>query len=162
MKILLISLPRTGSTSLLNIISKEKKLISICEPFNEKNGNLEIYKNYNWENVNNICVKTHINHKSIKFYLKYIKFFDEVILLSRRNLTECGQSLAHASYFENFVEKYDWINTPNLNENIKFIIKFNEELIKLSNIINVKIIYYEDIFDINSNDRLRKNKQNLI
>jgi len=55
-KILLITLPRTGSTSLLKKIGEEQNLISINEPFNNVNGNLEKYKYYNWENTN-ICVK---------------------------------------------------------------------------------------------------------
>ena len=62
MKVLLITLPRTGSTSLLKKISEEQKVNPISEPFNDVNGNLEKYKDYNWKNANNICVKTHINH----------------------------------------------------------------------------------------------------
>ena len=51
MKVLLITLPRTGSTSLLKRISKEQKLNSISEPFNNVNGNLEKYKDYDWKNT---------------------------------------------------------------------------------------------------------------
>jgi hypothetical protein len=165
MKILIIALPRTGSTSLLKKISQEQKLNLISEPFNDINGNLQKYKDFNWGDVNDICVKTHINHKDISFYLEFIKFFDEIILLSRKDLTECAESLAYANYFENFVENYKWVQTPNLNKNIELVGKFNDELIKLSKMINVHITYYEDIFDINSKDRLRKHyikRENLV
>ena len=165
MKVLLITLPRTGSTSLLKRISKEQKLNSIGEPFNNVNGNLEKYKDYDWKNINDICVKTHINHKDVTFYLKFIKFFDEVILLSRKDLNACAESLSYANYFQNFTEKYDWINTPNLDENIKLVKEFNKELEKLSKLINIKILYYEDLFNTESADKLRKNdikRKNII
>jgi hypothetical protein len=155
MKILLISLPRTGSTSLLIKISNEENLISISEPFNDVNGNLEKYGNYDWGNVDNICVKTHINHKDNSFYLEFIKFFDKVILLSRKNLIECAESLSYANHYNIFSDKYIWHKTPNLEKNINLIIKYNDYLNELSKLINVNVTYYEDIFDINSNQKLR-------
>lgn len=165
MKILLIALPRTGSTSLLKNISEEQKLNSISEPFNDVNGNLEKYKDYNWKNTNDICVKTHINHKDTSYYLDFIKYFDEVILLSRKDLNACAESLSYANHFQNFTKKYEWINTPNLNHNIKLVREFNEELEKLSKLTNIKISYYEDLFNVKSEDKLRKNdikRKNLI
>jgi hypothetical protein len=165
MKILLITLPRTGSTSLLIKTTNEYKLTQISEPFNEINGNLEKYKDYDWENEKDICVKTHINHKDVTFYLEFIKFFDKVVLLSRRDLSACAESLAYANYFKNFTEKYEWISTPNLNENVKLVKEFNEKLEKLSKLINTKILYYEDLFDLESEKKLRKNdfkRKNII
>lgn len=165
MKILLITLPRTGSTSLLKKISEKEKLESISEPFNDVNGNLEKYEEYDWKTANNICVKTHINHKNVLFYLEFIKFYDEVILLSRKDLTACAESLSYANHFQNFTEKYEWINTPNLNQNIKLVKEFNEELEKLSKLINIDILYYEDLFNLESENKLRKNdikRKNII
>ena len=156
MKILILALARSGSTSLLKRISEEQKLNSIGEPFNNVNGNLEKYKDYDWKNTNDICVKTHINHKDVTFYLEFIKFFDEVILLSRKDLNACAESLSYANYFQNFTEKYEWINTPNLNQNIKLVKEFDEELKKLSKLTNIKISYYEDLFNTKSEDKLRK------
>jgi hypothetical protein len=157
MKVLLITLPRTGSTSLLKKIVEEQNLHPISEPFNNVNGNSEKYKNYNWKNTNNICVKTHINHKGIPFYLEFIKFFDEVILLSRKDLNACAESLSYANYFQSFTEKYKWIKTPNLNENVELVKKFDEDLKELSKLIKIEVLYYEDLFDINSENKLRKN-----
>ena len=157
MKVLLITLPRTGSTTLLKTISEEQKLNPISEPFNNVNGNLEKYKDYNWKNTNNICVKTHINHKDISFYLEFIKYFDEVILLSRKDLMACAESLSYANHFQNFVNNYNWVRTPNLNQTIKLVKEFNEELEKLSKLTNIKISYYEDLLNPESEDKLRKN-----
>jgi hypothetical protein len=165
MKILILALARSGSTSLLKRISEEQKLNSIGEPFNNINGNLEKYKDYDWKNTNDICVKTHINHKDVTFYLEFIKFFDEVILLSRKDLNACAESLSYANYFQNFTEKYEWINTPNLNQNIKLVKEFDEELKKLSKLTNIKISYYEDLFNTESEEKLRKNdfkRKNII
>ena len=165
MKILILALARSGSTSLLKRISEEQKLNSIGEPFNNINGNLEKYKDYDWKNTNDICVKTHINHKDVTFYLEFIKFFDEVILLSRKDLNACAESLSYANYFQNFTEKYEWINTPNLNQNIKLVKEFDEELKKLSKLTNIKISYYEDLFNTESEDKLRKHvikRKNII
>lgn len=165
MKILILALARSGSTSLLKRISEEQKLNSIGEPFNSVNGNLEKYKDYDWKNTNDICVKTHINHKDVTFYLEFIKFFDEVILLSRKDLNACAESLSYANYFQNFTEKYEWINTPNLNQNIKLVKEFDEELKKLSKLTNIKISYYEDLFNTESEDKLRKHvikRKNII
>jgi len=165
MKVLLITLPRTGSTSLLKKIVEEQNLLAITEPFNNINGNSEKYKYYNWKSTNDICVKTHINHKDIPFYLEFIKFFDEVILLSRKDLNACAESLSYANHYQNFTEKYEWIKTPNLNKNIKLVNEFNEELQKLSKLTNIKISYYEDLFNSESEDKLRKNdfkRKNII
>jgi hypothetical protein len=155
MKILLITLPRTGSTSLLKQISTERGLNSISEPFNEVDNNIEKYKKFNWKFTNNICVKTHINHREIPFYLDFVKFFDEVILLSRKDLIACAESLSYANHFKNFDSQYVWVNTPNIKYNIELIKKFDKKLLELSKMINTNIIYYEDIFDVNSSNRLR-------
>ena len=39
--------------------------------------------------------------------------------------------------------------------NIELIKKFDKKLLELSKMINTNIIYYEDIFDVNSSNRLR-------
>jgi hypothetical protein len=165
MKILLITLPRTGSTSLLKSLSEEYNLKSISEPFNLSSKNIEEYKNFDWEAADGICVKTHINHKDILFYSNLVKLFDRVILVSRKNLKLCAESLSYANHFKNFSEKYEWVNTPNLVDNIKLVKKFDDDLKKLSELINIDVLYYENLFDVNSENRLRKHdikRKNLI
>jgi hypothetical protein len=57
-------------------------------------------------------------------------------------------------------QPYLWEKTPNYNEEYLNIIKWNEELTFISNELNIPITYYEDIFNPNDNDRLRKGNLN--
>lgn len=57
------------------------------------------------------------------------------------------------------------MNTPNLKQNIKLVKEFDEKLKKLSKLINIDILYYEDLFNTESEDKLRKNdfkRKNII
>lgn len=165
MKVLIISLPRTGSTSLMKRIASENGLRSVFEPFGETNPDKP---NLNYDIVDDIVVKTMIFDvinpldDSIQFYTEFSKKFNEVILLSRRNLKECAESLA---YMEKWVgngytshNQYVWNESGlNIDGKYEFIKKQNIDLEKLSEILNIPITYYEDIFDVNSNERYRKN-----
>ena len=155
MKILIISLPRTGSTSFLKNICKKHNLKEIHEPFDQVNGNLQNYKNFDFVNELNIGVKTHINHMDIDFYVNYFKIFDKVFLLSRKNLKECAESLSYANYTNTYLSKYSYRRTPNLDNTIKLVNDLNDKITTLSKLINVDIMYYEDVFDVNSVERLR-------
>jgi hypothetical protein len=154
MRVLIISLPRTGSTSLLYKLASEKGLKPLFEPFDGSNR-----VKYNGES--NVIVKTIISHHSNNLELS--KEFDEVILLSRKNLLDCAESHAYQTYFSK-VKNYN-SNNPYYYEDVidsvfkvcyDDIIKWNIELGELSKQINIPISYYEDIFDINSDGRLRK------
>jgi hypothetical protein len=154
MSVLIISLPRTGSTSLLHKIAKEKNLKPLFEPF-DGTGRIE----YNGER--DVVVKTIICHHNDNLELS--KKFDEVILLTRRNVKECTESHAYQTYFSK--KKNYNSNTPYVYEEVPSeiyelcyndIIKWNEELNELSTKLNVSIRYYEDIFDSNNEGRLRK------
>lgn len=162
MKILIISLPRTGSNSLMKKYANKHNLIMIGEPFNQKNKNID----FEWENMNNIIVKTIVNQKpnhikedTIEFYLDFSKKFDQIILLNRRDKKDCAESLAFLNYNEKngfkFDEKYEWYETPNIEISKKFLEECDKQLTELSKLLMIDIIYYEDIFDINSKDRLR-------
>lgn len=155
MKILLITLPRTGSNSLLEKIAKEENLDPINEPFNSLPNKLKKFKNFDWKNIDNVCVKTHINHMDITFYLKFVQFFDKVILVSRKDLKACAESLSYAHHFKNFTDKYVWSMTPNFKHTMQFVEKIDKDLHKLSKLTNIDISYYEDLFDVNSEHKLR-------
>ena len=160
MKILIISLPRTGSNFLMKQYSEKYNLKMIGEPYNLIN------KYENWENEDNIIVKTIINQipegisNAIHYYADFHKKFDETILLSRKNKIECAESLAFLNYNEKngfkYNQEYEWYPTPNFNESLKFIEECSNQLIELSNLLNKDIIFYEDLFELNSKNRLRK------
>jgi hypothetical protein len=76
---------------------------------------------------------------------------------------DCAESHAYQTYFSK-VKNYN-SNNPYYYEDVidsvfkvcyDDIIKWNIELGELSKQINIPISYYEDIFDINSDGRLRK------
>lgn len=153
MRVLIIALPRTGSTSLLYKIAKERNLKPYFEPFDGTNR-----VNYNGED--NCVVKTIICHHSNNFEL--INSFDETILLNRRNIKDLIESHSYQTYFS----KINGYNSNNpylyklppqeiINICTSDILNWNEKLDNLSKLINVPITYYEDIFDLSSKDRLR-------
>jgi len=159
MKILIISLPRTGSTSLLYKIAKERNLKPFFEPFD---GTGRVIYN----NENNSVVKTIISHHSNN--LELINRFDEVILLNRRNLKELIESHSYQTYFSktgyNSNNPYVYKQPPQeiINLCTSDILNWNEEINYLSENIKIPITYYEDIFDNTSKDRLRTSINKLI
>ena len=162
MKVLIISLPRTGSTSLLNKYALEYKLKKIEEPFNIRNIEKLIYNDIN---EHNIVIKTILDQIPINetnyiyYWFNKSKQFDKIILLSRKDLKLCAESLSFLDYNEKngfkYTDKYEWYQTPNFDRWFKYLTNLNGDLIKLSILLNIEITYYEDIFDINSKDKLR-------
>jgi hypothetical protein len=163
MNILIISLPRTGSTELGKRLSIKHNLKYECEPFNYGNN---IFNN---PNLKNIVIKTIVFHlpnyidesNRINWLIELSQNFNEVILLSRRNLVACAESWAYLNYKEkqeNFKNNspYVWEKTPNYDTEFEFIQKCNSELFYISEKLNIPITYYEDIYDENDSNRLRK------
>lgn len=147
----------------------EFNLTAIGELFNPQSGTNGLY---DWETMNNIILKTIVNQVPIgvdnihEFWVKASKTFDEVILLSRRNLIECGESLAFFDYYKHsgfkYDSKYTWKPTPNFQYAYTFVKELDDMIVKLSNELNIPITYYEDIFDSQSNERLRNNSSPII
>jgi hypothetical protein len=161
MRILIISLPRTGSTSLLRDICNSKKLKEVFEPFDGTNRFA-----YN-DGMDNIVVKTIVLFQKPsdvldynEWILEFSKKFDEVILLSRKNLIECAESHAYAVFNrkKGFTSEmqYIWEETPNFDKCYSDIIKWDTTLKMISTKLDIPITYYEDIYDLNSDGRLRK------
>lgn len=174
MKILIIALPRTGSTALGETLLKKHKLKKyLFEPFvpNSK-------EKYNQQDTN-VVVKTLVyqipknveEENRLEWLINLTKEFDETILLSRRDLKACGESWSYLSYFNEtkkfmFKDSYVWEPTPYDDLAQKQVISFDKDLKYISEKTNVPITYYEDIYDVNSEERLRKGnkptKPNLI
>lgn len=157
MKILIISLPRTGSTSLLYKLSNEKNLTPIFEPFDGTNRII-------YNNEDDCVVKTIICHHPNN--LELIKNFDEIILLNRRNLTDLIESHSYHTYFSkvngyNSNNPYVYKKPPDeiYNLCVSDVLNWNEEMKHLSEIINVPIVYYEDLFNQTEKGRLRIGKK---
>ncbi len=163
MSILIIALPRTGSSELIRRLSNKHKLRSVFEPFNPSVGLPPI------TDFKNIVLKTIIFHlpyyveeeNRINWLIEITKNFDETILLSRKNLIDCAESWSYLMYKEKEKsfksnQPYLWEKTPNYDEELKNIIKWNDELKTISNILSIPVTYYEDIYDTNDNGKLRK------
>ena len=166
MRVLIISLPRTGSNSLMNQYSKKYNLNTYGEPFNPISNLGE-----GWKNNDNVVVKTMLFQipKGVKlskeYWIEMSKRFDEVILLSRKDLFDCAKSY---SFMIDMNKEYDsanpyiWKETPSLNKSFEFLKVEHKKLEEVSKLLKIPITYYEDIFDINSKERLRKsNKQTI-
>ena len=162
MKVLIISLPRTGSSSLLTRISEDRNLQPIFEPFGGS-------KQYHYNSTDdNVVVKTiihqhppYIHSKSrLDWLIELSKEFDEIILLSRKDITQIYQSYAYFLYYTNkgfnSLSEYRWEMTPNYNEVVDFINSMTRDIQFISNSMNIPITYYEDIYNTHSSDRLRK------
>ena len=161
MKILIISLPRCGSTNLLLNTAKKYNLKGIFEPFDGSNR-----EQYN-EKMKNIVVKTIVGHQTnsdlshLLFLENLSKQFNQVILLSRKDLISCAQSHAYVVYNKerkkvSSISEYYWEPTPIDELCLQNIIDWDNTLKKLSEKIIVPITYYEDIYDVSSNEKLRK------
>jgi hypothetical protein len=160
MKILIISLPRSGSTSLMFKIAEETNLKPFYEPFDTQHKRRQPYGD-------EFIIKTIVNHypktvtDPIEWYVNLSKEFDETILLSRKDLIACTESFAYLCHFQKFEgfkpnHNYLWEETPNYEISEFYVNDCNNKINKLSEILNIPVIYYEDIFDGNSEKRHRK------
>jgi hypothetical protein len=167
MSILIIALPRTGSSELGRRLSIDNKFKYEFEPFNPKAGLPPL------TSFKNIVLKTiifqlphHIKEENrINWLIGLKKEFDEVILLSRKNLTDCAESWSYLMYKQKSSwfksnQPYLWERTPNYETEFQNIIKWNEELTFISNELNIPITYYEDIYGLNDVGKLRKGNRN--
>jgi hypothetical protein len=162
MSILIIALPRTGSSELGRRLSTYNKFEYEFEPFNPIS-NLPPLTNFKNKVVKTIIFQLpyYIGEDRIDWLIKLTKKFDETILLSRKNLTECAESWSYLNYKKKQKgfgsnQPYLWEKTPNYEMALENIIKWDEELKFMSNELNIPITYYEDLYDINDNNRLRK------
>ena len=103
---------------------------------------------------------------SVKYWYEQSKSFDKVILLSRKDLYDCAKSFSFLLDKRNEGYKYNasyvWEETPSLNNIYKNLQSEHKKLELISEKLNISVIYYEDIFDINSKDRLRKNNKEIL
>ena len=162
MKVLIISLPRTGSTSLLTNVAEDRNLQRIFEPFDGSN-------RYHYNTADdNVVVKTIIHQhppnihsrNRLDWLIEFSNDFDEIILLSRNDVTQLYQSYAYFLYYKNkgfnSLSEYRWEMTPNYNEVVDIVNSMVSDIQFISNSINTPITYYEDIYNTHSSDRLRK------
>ena len=163
MKVLIIALPRTGSTALMIGLSKSLNTEMISEPWYQERPDKKIYPLKLKEKYVEKSMITHVpqnlNISSEDFFLEYYKKFDCTILLGRRNLTEMTESLVYALE-NNRPWTNDWHTSYSISKNKKFknfdkvykdYVQKTVDLVKLSSKIQIPITWYEDLFLGNKN-----------
>ena len=164
MKVLIIALPRTGSTTLLTKVAEDRNLKLMFEPFDGSN-------RYEYKSTDDFVVVKTIIHQypsniipsdRLDWLIEFSKEFDDVILLSRRNIEELYQSYSYFLYYKNkgfnSLSEYKWEMTPNYNEVVDIVNSMLVDIKFISKSLNIPITYYENVYDVNSANRLRKFK----
>lgn len=158
--ILIIAVPRSGSTSLCNSFSKS--FFEISEPLNETllwRSPLDTKSFIEQISKKNIVVKTMPNHLPSdwkqKDYLNFIDniipYFDHVILLDRKNVKKQYDSYVKImNYLQNDGRWPEWTEEKlSLAERFFWLQKYLIREISINH--NLKISFYEDIFFDNYN-----------
>lgn len=167
MKILIIAIPRSGSTSLIRALSKILKIKRIDEPFNDRS-NESLYENIQYDTIlvdairnlpkDDVVVKSliSINVSNLFNFLKgYSKLFDKVILLSRKSTKEASESFAYQQTKNetkppNWHDKWRYPKGGNELHEIRkwtrWMTKTKKNLEILSKEMNIEIDWYEDIY----------------
>ena len=165
MKILIFASPRSGSTALTHAINQLLDIPMILEPYNILNIQGKSKKeiaNLQYNLPDNCIVKVLSKHKTRKFFAEYIKLFDKVIYLTRKDVRLAIESYYHANQREevnqdefpgatkwHFAYTFDSTNTP-IDQWVTDYITFSIDEVKLVANLNKKsYIVYEDLF---SND----------
>lgn len=162
MKICILSIGRSGSTSLYNAIKRHlsNEFYCISEPFNHSyNRVIQIDKNQFEviESKENVLIKTIINHKpdekDLDFFNDWIfTFFDKVILLDRldkKSQIESFSFLMHTNSKSWHKKQYYEMSTIPQKVIDEWDLRIDNYKLKLSELskkFNKKIFYYEDIF----------------
>lgn len=171
MRILVLSLPRTGSTSFSKKLAEEHSLSFVFEPFAPMASKFNKLKNFDTDYTkDDIIVKTLINDEfDINWYVNFSSQFNKVYLLSRKDINACVESWAFLNHKRNetpgfdFETEYYWEKTPNYDECYNQIVRWGNKLEVIASRLNQEILYYEDIFGYNNNtlrkgDRKHNNK----
>ena len=149
--ILIIAVPRSGSTNLLNSISSAYNFEPIFEP---KPWHLHKSK---WEIKHNQVVKviSHPHKQFPNFYKEIINSYDETILLSRYDAKQQIESLAVLKHntpgSRNPTRKWSEEEIKEISpENMKYvediIINDRKTIEEISKEFNLPINYYEDVY----------------
>ena len=164
MKIALISLPRTGSTSISRYYkSINKDVVVIDEPFNLIVNNPTILYDNLIKN-NNLFIKTMYgdnplefkNMSAKEFVLKLINDFDLVVFLTRKNIKEHTESYVQALQTSKWASSYVYDSKFNtLYDKVESKLnKLNLELIETCNELNKSLYLYEDLYDSHKKENI--------
>ena len=168
MKILIIGIPRSGTTSLMKGIGKILNLKVISEPFalHSKEPKLK-----NFTLPENVVVKTMATHlpkdykgTCINFNVEFSKKFDHVILLSRANKKEQMESMYNVIDSDENTSRNLWHSHYTMDKEIPIeqqqiwaetYDRWNNSLQSISTLLKKPIIWYEKLYSGNKNSVLQ-------
>lgn len=155
MRILVINVNRSGSTNLCKGLSKYFQVKYYPSPERSyilhQPKELDFYK----ENPNVLHMRTLNN--TVESLSRVCDIYDNIIILSRRNLTEAIESWAYISTmrddpnvkFGSHTTRYVWEKTENYDEVEYELHKGNQIIETISTKYNIPITYYEDLYYTN-------------
>jgi hypothetical protein len=154
MKTILIANPRTGSTSISFYVQELKGNRQVfIEPFYEHRDisykEVLSYDNSFTKQIYNQLPKEYNNMKREDFYEMVFKDFDKVVFLDRRNITKQSESYSSALVRDEWYGKYMYdpsTASKHLEITQRILSEIKHEMQILSNIKNMTIHYYEDIY----------------
>lgn len=156
MRILIISSPRAGSTSLIRAIRKICNIKTYEEPFNKHWGSH--YKDeYKFDSDCAVKVMSYekaknSNKTSVQFLSEFSKSFKHTIILDRLNYEEQLESYAFARqrrYDSGWQTPYIYDDSVDLGREDYFLTLQKENLKLISENINTDIIFYENLYSNN-------------
>lgn len=166
MKILILAIPRSGSTTIYESIKSQLTNFEfIFEPWRigkEKNLDIDSYDNlliksllYQIPLANDTIFRKNSNQyrliDTLDFYKNLILKFDKVILLSRRDIDNASVSYEHALKYKNWFSKYSTEATPS-NNIIRMYKLLTNRIETLGTYMGLKVWYYEELFHRNNSE----------
>ncbi len=153
---LIIGIPRSGTSSLMNSIASANNLPFIYEPLrfgtnpiDTKNVVIKTQLHQIGNSIHSGNVTTEHLEKCILFYIEFSKQFDNIILINRKDTKSQSESLS--VHHTGIDEKHKYIYNEQVYDNRAKILYNNIELlnkylIKLSEVIKIPIDTYEDVY----------------
>lgn len=159
MKILIISSPRCGSSALTKALSRAFNYAEYQEPYNKFWGSK--YHKKGAEVFEDNCVVKLIAYEkspgykgsTIHFLLDFVKKFDKVIFLDRKDFKaqlESYSFMRQYRYNGDWQARYIYKKSTNLDIDNYYLSLLKDIVLFLSNQSNKTVTYYEDIFSDNA------------
>lgn len=180
MRILVVCVPRSGTTSFLNSLSISTKIPLICLPDDYQYPiNYSLIENSN--KLNDLILRIVPSQNVGTSIEEFSKLFDLTILLGRKNEKEHIESCINLYYRKNILGKtisngtdnhdiqYDYDDIPDkykqqfIDTGLVHDLKYNRDALDLLSVnMNKDILYYEDLyFSKNRKDILLKHFDNF-
>ena len=169
MKILILSVGRCGSSKLSSGLTTLLGYTGSNEPFNPTLGTQHKFVPYTYPDEvpsNSVmkCIYGYDHLPSLgdwqpgfnilynnKFFLKFAKRFDKVILQSRRNVTELAESVQNSELTGNFGTEYTYGNQTLHKRHMVFSHRMTMNFGLFARKIGKPITYYEDLYSKDRN-----------